>query len=331
MQEFRDRILSILGVNFSAEQLSMIDCAIRDAGKDFKIERKEETLPAIRRQGSEQEIVEYLNRKKLKGCAGSTIGQYRQALLAFNAVTQKHIQEVVDTDIIEFLEKYEAYRNIGKARKDDLRRILNGFFRYMSDCGRISRNPMVTIDKIKVPVRLRYPLSRTELTRVRRACRTARDLALVDFMFSTGCRVSEVVSVNRSDIDYANMSIRVIGKGNKERYVFLNTDAVVLLSEYFGEREDKNDALFVSNRRPHGRLKKTAIEKIVRELGVQAKLPRRLFPHIFRHTMATYLYNHGMRIEDLQVILGHTSAETTQIYARQDPRLVQQAYFRIAA
>lgn len=331
MQEFRDRVLTVLNQHFTAEQMAMIDCAVRDVGKDYEIQKKKKQLLATLHQGSQREIDDYLSRKRAKGCARGTLEQYRQALQAFNVYNQKHIREILDTDVLDFLDKYEMYRKIGKRRKDGLRKILNGFFRYMADCGRIHRNPMSTVDKIKIPLRLRHPLSSAELTRVRRSCKTARDLALVDFLFSTGCRVSEVVSVNRSDIDYQTMSIRVIGKGDKERCVFLNTDALVSLNEYFLQRMDQNDALFVSERNPHQRLSKTSIEKIIRRLGETARLSRRLFPHLFRHTMATYLYNRGMRIEELQVILGHSSADTTQIYARQDPKLVQQAYFRIAA
>ena len=328
MQTIRDKILAELAPNFTSEQLKMIDLAVAGALKGYRIEA-EETLPEVR-NGSVSEVREFLARKKSKGLQESTLQQYAQVLRAFCLATPKLISEIKDWDVLRFLDQYESCRGIGKRRKDSMRIILNGFFRYMTDSGRVKINPMATIEAVKFRKKVRQPLTPVEFEKLRRACRTAKERALVEFFFATGCRVSEVVRINREDIDYYNKRIKVIGKGDKERYVFINATATVALDDYFISRIDNGEALFVSDRQPHERLKKNAIEKIIRQIGVRAGLGRRVYPHLIRHTTATHLYQHGMRLEDLQVFLGHESADTTRIYAKDDPTITQHAYMMAA-
>ena len=328
MQKIRDKVLSILSCNFNAEQLQMIDLAVAQALKGMRVE-PEETLPAVI-NGGMPEVMEYLARKKSKGLSNGTLEQYRQVLTAFMQATQKKIEDIQDWDILKFLDQYESYRGVGKRRKDSMRVILNGFFRYMTDSGHVKSNPMATIEAIKFKKKVRQPLTPLEFERVRRACKTPKEKALLEFLFATGCRVSEVVNINRDDIDYFEQKIKVTGKGDKERYVFINAAATVALDEYFKRREDNNEALFVSDRKPYQRIKKNAIEKIIRQIGERSGIGRRIFPHLIRHTTATHLYQHGMRLEDLQVFLGHESADTTRIYAKDDPSMTRHAYMMAA-
>lgn len=328
MQTIRDKILAELAPNFTSEQLKMIDLAVAGALKGYKIE-VEETLPEVR-NGSVSEVREFLARKKSKGLQAGTLQQYAQVLKAFCLATPKLIADIRDWDVLRFLDQYESCRGIGKRRKDSMRIILNGFFRYMTDSGRVRINPMATVEAVKFRKKVRQPLTPVEFEKLRRACRAPKERALVEFFFATGCRVSEVVRINREDIDYYNKRIKVIGKGDKERYVFINAAATVALDDYFISRTDNDEALFVSDRQPHGRLKKNAIEKIIRQIGARAGLGRRVYPHLIRHTTATHLYQHGMRLEDLQVFLGHESADTTRIYAKDDPTITQHAYMMAA-
>ena len=328
VQEVRDRVLAVLGDNFTTEQLQMIDCAVRDALRGMRVE-KECMLPSIVQPGISREIEEYKRRKETKGLKKETVANYVQVLRAFNAVTMKAAQDITDTDIMDFLNKYQQYRNIGASRKKDMRIILNGFFGYLSDSGRIVRNPMTTVEQIKIPKKHRKALTMLGYEHVRLACKDTRERALIEFLFSTGCRVSEVVNLNRDDIDYYNKRILVRGKGDKERYVFLNAPAIVWLDKYFRERTDYDDALFVSSKAPHSRLLKGALEKIVRQIGERCN--KHLFPHLFRHTMATYCLNMKMDVQDLKMIMGHESIETTMLYVTQNPEHARQAYFQVQA
>ena len=108
----------------------------------------------------------------------------------------------------------------------------------------------------------------------------------------------------------------MFGKGNKHRTSYLNARAELALKNYLDSRDDDNNALFVSDRHPHNRLKKNAIEKRIGQLGEIAQIERKVFPHLIRHTTSTNGLNRGMKVEEVQKMLGHENISTTMIYAK---------------
>ena len=162
----------------------------------------------------------------------------------------------------------------------------------------------------------RGPLTGIELELVRDACRTYREKAIIEVFYSTGCRVSEMVNLSKSDVDFVKGEVKLFGKGAKHRISYINARAEVSLKKYLFSRRDENPALFVSDRNPNDRLKKTAIEKVVREIGERSGIGRRVFPHLIRHTTATDALERGMNIAEVQKILGHEKMDTTMIYTK---------------
>ena len=150
---------------------------------------------------------------------------------------------------------------------------------------------------------------------LRNACETVRDKALVEFFYSTGCRVTECERMNIDDVDFSKKEVYLFGKGDKHRPSFLNAKAELALKNYLEVRNLDDPALFVGERKPHGRLKKAAIEKRFRELGEKSGIKRRVHPHLIRHTSATDARDHGMPIEEIKEFLGHASIATTLEYA----------------
>ena len=177
---------------------------------------------------------------------------------------------------------------------------------------------MITIKPIKFEKKPRQPLTQIELEYIRQACQTPKERAMVEFMYSTGCRVSEMAVVKKSDINWNTKEVRLFGKGKKHRTSFLNAKAEVALLNYFKTREDDNDYVFVSDRRPHNQMHKAGLEKIVRNLAKRASehVSKPVSPHVFRHTTATTAMNSGMPVEDISILLGHASIATTMIYAK---------------
>lgn len=330
MQEIRDKVLAILAPNFDSKQLQMIDVAMSKVLSDYHME-KAETLPQIYHPNQWSEIAEYLGRKKSRGLQAGTIYQYKYVLTIFAQYVQKPLPNVEESDIRRFLDEYEVYKDVGHRRKDGMRVILNGFFRYVIDTGRITINPMATIEPIKYEKRVREAMTDLEFQRYRNGCKTPREKALVEFLFSTGCRVSEVVALNRDDIDFGSRRVKVFGKGSKERFVFIDAAAIVALDEYFKSRKDHNKALFVSEKEPHERIRKNAVENIITAIQVRSGLKRHVYPHLIRHTTATYLLRHGMRIDQVQIYLGHESLDTTRIYAQSDPEQLMDSYKKAMA
>ena len=133
-------------------------------------------------------------------------------------------------------------------------------------------------------------------------------------LYSTGCRITELVTLNRDDVDFQSKEVKLFGKGAKHRVSFLNARAEISLKNYLATRTDNNPALFVSSKAPHERLKKFGIEKFIREMNKDISLTTYVTPHIFRHTTATMALNRGMNVVDVSKILGHSKLETTMEY-----------------
>ena len=120
----------------------------------------------------------------------------------------------------------------------------------------------------------------------------------------------------------------MFGKGDKHRISYMNAKAEIAIRDYLGSRTDTNQALFVSDRKPHNRMKKEAFERRVRLLGERSGIERRLYPHLIRHTTATDGLERGMPVEEIQQILGHVNIATTMIYAQVSQRNVRNSHRR---
>ena len=313
--DFRDKILATLGNNFTAEQLNMIDMAIAKSLRGYKIEA-EETLPSTYIDYIPVEINEFLARKKLKGCASGTIDQYKYVVYDFFDWLRRDVKEVRDIDILAYLDYVYSKGSVSQRTLDNKRLILSSFYTYMHDTGKIPYNPTKTVDKIKYVEKVREPLTNMELERVRNACKTPREKAIIEVLYSTGARVSEIARINHTDINFDNGSVCILGKGSYERLVFFTPRAIIAIEEYLKIRKDNNPALFVGSVKPYNRLTKSSIESIVREIGKKSGIGKNVFPHLFRHTFATDLLYRGAKINEVSKLLGHHKLETTKINAK---------------
>ena len=151
------------------------------------------------------------------------------------------------------------------------------------------------------------------MERLRYACENERDLAIIEFLYSSAVRVSELIKLDVTDIGWDSNDVIVLGKGNKEREVYINAKTNLHLKNYLDKRNDSNPALFVSLRKPYKRLTKSGIEYILKRIGKKAGV-KNVHPHRFRRTSATDLLRMGMPIEQVQELLGHTKIDTTRMY-----------------
>ena len=155
-------------------------------------------------------------------------------------------------------------------------------------------------------------------------------MAIVEFLYSSAVRVSELIRLNRDDICWQSDDVLVLGKGNKEREVYLNARAHLHLRQYLETRTDDNSALFVSTRAPYERLTRAGVEYILARLGQAAGVDN-VHPHRFRRTAATDLLRMGMPIEQVQELLGHVKIETTRIYCTVTQEQVRSSHRRYMA
>lgn len=158
-------------------------------------------------------------------------------------------------------------------------------------------------------------------------CTSLRDRAIVCFLLSTGCRISEVCALDRDTIDFSNLECTVHGKGNKNRIVYLDDVTAMLLKRYLYSREDAKPALFVG--KGSDRMTPGGIRLMLTKLG-EASGVTNVHPHRFRRTLATNLVERGMPIQEVATILGHDKLETTMKYVFINPTSIKNSYKKYA-
>lgn len=259
----------------------------------------------------------YLNRFLLeKGSAGlsdRTLANYKLTIGMFLDHHNKPIGEYTDEDIICYLEVYRRIRKVSFSRIRNMQSALSSFFTWLYKRKYVIANPAAQLDSIKVPKKIKHPFTAEELEMLRLHCEEIRDMAILETLYSTAVRVSELAGLNRDDVSFTDRDITVTGKGNKQRVSYINASMGLYLRLYLESRTDDNPALFVSLKSPHERLGKNGIEAILKRIGVAAGV-QNVHPHRFRRTAATNLLERGMPIEQVSKLLGHVKLDTTQIY-----------------
>ena len=289
-------ILSIELYNYSLTRIECTDIIVRD-----------ETL-------SEKALRMFLMAKNVEVCTERTLKYYRYQIKGFfEEMDWKPVDQITTNDIRYYLAIKKERDHNSDRNVDNHRRVLSSFFGWLHTEEYISRNPVAKIRKIRIERYVKKPFRDIEIEKLRYGAREdVRLNAILEVMLSTGCRISEIYHMDRKDLDGDEIIVR--GKGKKERPVYLNAKARYALMKYLESRDDDNPAMFVAYDRPHHRLKISGIGSGIRELGRKCEVPD-THPHRFRRTAATMAINRGMPIEQVQIMLGHESIETTTIYA----------------
>ena len=269
----------------------------------------------------------FIAAKRIEGCSERTLNYYETTIRVMLEKLSKKVNSIETEDLRNYLSEYQAKNNCSKVTIDNVRRILSSFFAWLEDEDYIMKSPVRRIHKVKATQTVKETYTDEELEEMRDACLEIRDLAMVDFLASTGVRVGELVNLDRVDIDMQERSCVVLGKGGKEREVYFDARTKIHLQNYLNSRTDNNPALFVSLLRPYDRLKISGVEIRLRELGKKINI-KKIHPHKFRRTMATKAIDKGMPIEQVQVLLGHRKIDTTLQYAMVNQNNVRNSHKR---
>ena len=266
----------------------------------------------------------FIASKKIEGCSEKSLFYYKNTINAMLKKINKDIKHIVTDDLRLYLTIYQNENETSKVTIDNIRRILSSFFSWLEDEDYIVKSPCRRIHKIKTTLCVKETYSDEELELMRDECKNPRDLAIIDMLSSTGMRVGEMVLLNKSDINFMERECIVLGKGGKQRTVYFDARTKIHLQIYLKSRNDTNEALFVSEKKPHKRLQIGGIETLIRTLGANVGI-KKAHPHKFRRTLATGAIDKGMPIEQLQQLLGHRRIDTTLMYA-----MVKQSNVKIA-
>ena len=291
----------------------------------YQYDLQQATLSLVPVNNIMDKVKLYLACKKLDGLSESTLNSYRRILYKFSRVMQKDLETIDVMDIRVYLAMHTK-SGLKNSSIATLISVLKSFFVWLENEEYLKKSPMRKIRNIKTNKYIRKALTPEELEMLRDACLSQRDKAIVEFFYSTGCRLDEAQQLDKKHIDWSTGKITVLGKGKKERIVFLNAKSKVHLWKYIELRSDNNDALFVCERQPHGKLGRRTFQTIFNELGKRAGINKDVYPHLMRHTMATNMLNNGASLAEVQKYLGHTSPASTQIYAQLDNEVMQQSH-----
>lgn len=259
-------------------------------------------------------INDFLLSKKLENKSPLTIERYKNFLVNFFKSVPQNIKDLTKDDILNWLEQYSKNRKEGTIITKFS--ILSVYLKYCYEEGYINNNIISNRWKPKAPKPLPKYLERSEVDRIRIESEKGniRDQALLEFLVSSGCRVKEAFNLNIGDVDLSNRTVKVIGKGDKFRFVHISEYCAVLFEKYLECHSKKNTAFFIG--KSNNRLGIRRIQIIIRKLGMGAGLKKSISPHCLRHTFATSLLSKGADIEFIQDELGHSELGTTRIYAR---------------
>lgn len=293
-----------------------------------------------------RQFLEYVEIEK--GRALKTVENYNHYLSVFLEQTgAKKPSDITDNLVREFrlwLNR-QPLKNLGKMNETLSRKTQNyylialrAFLKYLAR-QEVKSLPSERIELAKTPERSLDLITDAELKRLLDAPKgdeleKLRDRAILELLFSTGLRVSELCSLTR-DIDLSTDELSIVGKGKKVRVVFISDHAKKILKEYLAKRKDLDDALFIQlskngkitqKRKGSLALTKRSIERIVKQCAIKAGISKKVTPHTMRHMFATDLLSNGADLRSVQALLGHANIGTTQIYTHVTDRHLREIH-----
>ena len=290
------------------EQLDIFVC-------DYEIQKRETALAVM--DEYPQAYVAFFVTKKIEGLSEKTLYKYRLTVGNFFKTVRKRVEDITTNDLRLYFYNYQKEHGVSNATLNNMRLDFSSFFGWCLNEQYITKNPCRAIAPIKHENKPVDTLTDIELEHMRDKCRDLREKAIVDVLYATGCRVSELIGLKKSDLDlYMSRKTELFGKGSKHRTSYVNARSIVSLENYYASRTDDSEYVIVSLRRPYHPLTRNTIEKIIKRLGIEAHVNKGATPHKLRRTMATDAISRGVPVTHVQCLLGHKSVETTMYYVK---------------
>lgn len=274
-------------------------------------------------------FMEYLNNKNY---SEHTTNSYKKDLDFFIEFLKEEKVNVINVDY-KLLRKYlTVLYEKNYSKKTIARHIstLKSFYKYLTKIKKIDVNPMLLIKTPKLDKKLPKFLNYDDLEKILSIPDTTtflgkRDALILELLYSTGVRVSELIAIKIPDINFYDHTIFILGKGNKERYVMFGSKALDKINDYLNERKNIQTDYLIVNRYGNP-ITDRGIRKIMDMILKKASLSYKISPHTLRHTFATHMLDSGADIEIVKELLGHESLSTTQIYTHVTSESLKRVY-----
>jgi len=317
-----EQLQNVLYINFHNVEVKEEHYELADTGID----------------GDEAKVRMFIASKKAVNRQTKTLMQYTREIYSMLDFLGKRLEDITGMDLRYYYGVMRERRGIKMSTMQTRLHYLSSFWDFMITEELVKSNPVKKVGLLKLEKVIKKPFSSEEMEALRINCDGLRNRALVEFMYSTGVRVSELVSLNVQDIEMGKQRLVVYGKGSKERRSYLTDSANFYLKRYLKQRcmddgismeELRRKPLFVTLDHPHGRLTVAGVQYMLRSLGKRAGLEN-VHPHRFRRTIATDLLNKGVPIEQVKEFLGHEKLDTTMLYCTIKEESVQASHRKYA-
>ena len=306
---------------------------------DYEITNRCTEVAELSEDRNEYLLKKFIIAKTVSGCTERTIGYYRVEITKILRKIGKNVDDITPDDIRYYMAVRQRRDQVSSVTIGNEIRALGSFFTWITNEGILmgNKNPMLRVDRIKQKKTKKEALTDMEVEKLRMAVTSLKEKVIIEVLLSTGVRVAELAQIQMSEIE--ENRVLVHGKGQKDRYVYLNARAMLTVENYLAERKDKNPYLLpkmlavgeIAKRRKGIRIKDyknlwknpefiidghidaASVEGITRSLAKRAGVSQ-ANPHKFRRTCATMALRRGMPIEQVSRMLGHEQLTTTQIY-----------------
>lgn len=286
----------------------------------------------------------FINYLRIKQKSENTIKGYKVDLCMFydfllskhnfNEITPKYLDEISLSELDEFLSYSKDKKSVASSTQNRRKSSLQAYFKYLVEYDYIKNNMSLRLQAPKIEKRLPVYMTLNESKQLLNIVDdNIRDKTIITLFLNCGLRLSELISINVGDINFETKTMKIVGKGDKQRTIYLNDACIRILQEYLQERKniqkqiknkESKNALFLN--RYNERISKVGVERIVKKYIERLGLDKHITPHKLRHTFATIMFKYGnVDIRKLQEILGHSNVNTTTIYTHVDNQQLHDA------
>jgi len=304
MNQLQNRLSDVVPIN----TMTTILAAFSDISERFDMREMDE-------DEEQDDLLDcFLNAMAVQGRSEQTIDNYRRVLTMMMEAVNVKTRKITVYHLRQYITGLKE-RGIKDSTREGYRQVCSSYFGWLHREGLIERNPMGNIGTVKCQKKQKKIITPVEMEKLSSKCPDfrydKRNRAIMEFLRATGCRISEMTGLDRDSVNMQTLEVVVLGKGNKERKVYLDDVAGMILKEYLDGRRDENPALFAGQNGE--RLKPGGVRAMLKKLAVKANVEN-VHPHKFRRTLATNLNRRGMPIQEVAHILGHEKLDTTMKY-----------------
>jgi len=338
IQKILEAVVDAMVPHLNQNQLEKLNNVLYINFHNIRVEKECYELQPTGMSSNAAKVKMFIASKKATNRQDNTLRNYVREIENVLDFLGKDIEDITGMDLRYYYGVMRERRHIKMSTMQTRLHYLSSFWDFLITEELAYSNPVKKVGLLKIEKVIKKPYSAEEMESLRSNCNKIRDRAIVEFLYSTGIRVSELEALNVGDIEMSKQELIVYGKGSKERKTYLTDGAKFYLRRYLQERckeekltieQLKEKPLFVSLNKSRRRLTVSGIQYMLHSLGKAAGV-KNVHPHRFRRTIATDLLSRGMPIEQVKEFLGHEKLDTTMIYCTVKEEQVQASHRKYA-